>query len=126
MLAAPQKSSPERSLMMQKRLVPAGMVAIAVVIAGSSSSPAQAAPLDDTTCTNIAFAKDALMMSSTSETARNYADELEQYNPPDAVQAAIEHFVTTGGGRIDDPDNRANNQVINKWLKQMCPNVTEY
>ena len=112
--------------MMRKLLMPAAVAAIPVIISGSFSSSAQASPPDETTCLNISFAKDMLMMSTTPQTARGYADELEKYNPPDTVRAAIEHFVTTGGASFGDPDNKTYDLPIATWLKQMCPNVTTY
>jgi len=102
----------------------AGM-AFAVVIAGCSSGSAQAAP-DESTCFDISNAKDNLMLSTKSENARKNADVLEKYSPPDAVKAAIEHFVTTVGATPGDPDLDANRTLIANWLKQMCPNVTTY
>jgi hypothetical protein len=142
----------------RKKLMLAGMVAIAVLIAGCSSgksgpassqtpsssssatqtssaapaspqapsSSAQAAPSDASTCLDISFAKDSLMLSTKPEDARKNADILEKYNPPDAVKAAIEHFVTTGGATSSDPDREANDHLIATWLKQMCPNVNTY
>lgn len=142
--------------MRRNQLMLAGMVAIAVLIAGCSSgrsgssqtpsssssaaqtssaapaspqapsSSAQAAPPDASTCLDISFAKDSLMVSTKPEDARKNADILEKYNPPDAVKAAIEHFVTTGGATPSDPDSQANDHLIATWLKQMCPNVNTY
>lgn len=90
------------------------------------SSSAQAAPPDASTCLDISFAKDSLMLSTKPEDARKNAEILEKYNPPDAVKAAIEHFVTTGGATPGDPDSQANDHLIATWLKQMCPNVNTY
>ena len=110
--------------MRRKPLMLAGM-AVAVVIAGCSGGLAQAAP-DESTCFDISAAKDNLMLATKSENARKNADVLEKYNPPDAVKAAIEHFVTTVGATPGDPDLDANRTLIASWLKQMCPNVTTY
>ncbi|WAC93203.1 hypothetical protein [Mycobacterium sp. Aquia_213] len=141
--------------MRRKIFMLAGTVAISVLIAGcssgksgsgssqtpsssssatqtSSASPqapsasTQAAPPDASTCLDISFAKDSLMVSMKPEDARKNADILEKYNPPDVVKAAIEHFVTTGGITPADPDADANNRLIATWLKQMCPNVNTY
>jgi hypothetical protein len=131
----------------------AGMVAIAVITAGCSSgnttsastssetptsssptapssqpttppsSSAQAAPLDQSTCLDISFAKDNLMVASKPDNARKYADTLEKYGPPDPVKAAIEHFVTTVGAQPNDPDLNSNRDLITGWIKQICPNV---
>lgn len=90
------------------------------------SSSAQAAPPDASTCLDISFAKDSLMLSVKREDARKNADILEKYNPPDNVKAAIEHFVNTVGAAPGDPDREANDHLIANWLKQMCPNVNTY
>ncbi|OBG69667.1 hypothetical protein A5680_24350 [Mycobacterium sp. E2989] len=79
--------------------------------------------MDQSTCLDISFAKDNLMVANNPEKARKYADTLEKYGPPDNVKAAIEHFVTTGGARPDDPDLNANRDQITGWIKQVCPNV---
>lgn len=142
--------------MQRKPFIFTGVVAIAVLIAGCSSgksgssqtpsssssatqtssaasassqapsSSAQAAPPDASTCLDISFAKDGLMLSTKPEGARKNADILEKYNPPDDVKAAIEHFVSTGGATPGDPDREANDHLIANWLKQMCPNVNTY
>ncbi len=128
----------------------AGMVAIAVITAGCSSgntqsastsseastsssptaassqpttAPTSSAPLDQSTCLDISFAKDNLMVAAKPENARKWADTLEKYGPPDPVKAAIEHFVTTVGARPDDPDLNSNRDSITGWIKQICPNV---
>ncbi|OBI94202.1 hypothetical protein A9X00_12690 [Mycobacterium sp. 1245805.9] len=87
------------------------------------TSSAPAAPLDQSTCLDISFAKDNLMVASKPETARKYADTLEKYAPPDPVKAAIEHFVTTLGAQPTDPDLNSNRDLITGWIKQICPNV---
>ncbi len=132
----------------------AGMVAIAVITAGcstgkspsgstsrqtpSSSSPTPASPqpttppssatqggsFDQSTCLDISFTKDNLMVAQKPEDARRFADTLEKYGPPDPVKAAIEHFVTTVGAQPNDPDIDANRDLITGWLKQICPNLT--
>jgi hypothetical protein len=132
----------------------AGMVAIAVIGAGcssgqtpsgstssqtpSSSSPApassqsttpsssaaQGGSLDQSSCLDISFTKDNLMVAQKPEDARRFADTLEKYGPPDPVKAAIEHFVTTVGAQPNDPDLDANRNLLTGWIKQICPNVT--
>lgn len=131
----------------------AGMVAVSVITAGCSSgnnssastssetstsssppaassqpatppaSSAPAAPLDQSTCLDISFAKDNLMVAAKPENARKAADTLEKYSPPDPVKAAIEHFVTTVGAQPNDPDLNSNRDLITGWIKQICPNV---
>ncbi|WP_142393425.1 hypothetical protein [Mycobacterium sp. 4858] len=133
------------------RITSAAMVALAILTAGcssgtsasgstasqaptsspqaSTSSPpttppsTQAQSFDQSTCLDISFAKDNLMVANNPEKARKYADTLEKYGPPDTVKAAIEHFVTTGGARPDDPDLDTNRDALTAWIKQVCPNV---
>lgn len=100
------------------------------VAAGSSSpsttppsSAAPGGPLDQSTCLDVSFAKDNLMVANNPENARKYADTLEKYGPPDSVKAAIEHFVTTVGAQPNDPDLNANRDALTSWIKQICPNV---
>ncbi|WP_156763550.1 hypothetical protein [Mycobacterium scrofulaceum] len=137
--------------MRRARITCAGLVAVAIVTAGcsndsspsassSSQSPtstssapaaspspttssAQAPSFDQSTCLDISFAKDNLMVANNSDKARKYADTLEKYGPPDTVKAAIEHFVTTGGARPTDADLDSNRDLITNWIKQACPNV---
>ena len=89
----------------------------------TAASSAPAAPLDQSTCLDIAFTKDNLMVAGKTEDARKYADTLEKYSPPDPVKAAIEHFVTTLGAQPNDPDLNANRDLVTGWIKQICPNV---
>lgn len=129
--------------MRRKLFMLTGVVVTAVLIAGcssgksgssqtpsSSSSATQtgsaAQAPDASTCLDISFAKDSLMLSTKREDARKNADILEKYNPPDNVKAAIEHFVNTVGAAPGDPDREANDHLIANWLKQMCPNVNTY
>jgi hypothetical protein len=95
--------------------------------AATSSAPAStsaaAGTLDDSTCLDIGFAKDNLMVATTADKARANADTLEKYSPPDPVKAAIEHFVTTVGAQPTDADLDANRNLMTDWLKQICPNV---
>jgi hypothetical protein len=87
------------------------------------SSSAQGGPLDQSTCLNISFTKDNLMVAQKAEDARRFADTLERYGPPDPVKAAIEHFATTVGAQPNDPDLDANRDQIIGWIKQICPTV---
>lgn len=91
--------------------------------AAPASSSAPAGALDDSTCLDVGFAKDNLMVATSADKARANADTLEKYSPPDPVKAAIEHFVTTVGAQPTDPDLDANRNAITDWLKQICPNV---
>ncbi|BBY01134.1 hypothetical protein MSEO_16330 [Mycobacterium seoulense] len=79
--------------------------------------------MDQSTCLDVSFAKDNLMVANNPENARKYADTLEKYGPPDSVKAAIEHFVTTVGAQPNDPDLNANRDALTSWIKQICPNV---
>ncbi|WP_345229368.1 hypothetical protein [Mycolicibacterium helvum] len=96
--------------------------------ATSSAAPtppsAAAGTLDDSTCLDIGFAKDNLMVATNADRARANADTLEKYSPPDPVKAAIEHFVTTVGAQPTDADLDTNRNQITDWLKQICPNLT--
>ncbi|CPR05338.1 hypothetical protein BN971_00563 [Mycobacterium bohemicum DSM 44277] len=126
------------------RTTVAALVALAVILAGcsndksptasstsssSTSSPpapassAPGAPLDQSRCLDIAFAKDNLMVATQADAARRAADTLEKFSPPDPVKAAIEHFVTTLGAKPTDPDLDSNRDQITNWIKQICPNV---
>jgi len=84
---------------------------------------AQGGSFDESTCLDISFAKDNLMVAGNPGDARRYADTLEKYGPPDPVKAAIEHFVTTGGVQPNDADLDANRNLITDWLKQICPTL---
>jgi len=134
------------------RTMVAGLTAVAVITAGCSSSKspsassgsqapspstsatassqsatpsssAQAGSFDQSTCLDISFAKDNLMVAGKADDARKFADTLEKYGPPDPVKAAIEHFVTTVGAQPTDPGLDANRDQIMGWIKQICPNV---
>lgn len=137
--------------MRRARTTCAGLVAVAIVTAGCSndsspsassssqsptstspapatspspaSSSAQAQSFDQSTCLDISFAKDNLMVANNPDKARKYADTLEKYGPPDTVKTAIEHFVTTGGAQPNDADLNSNRDLITNWIKQACPNV---
>jgi hypothetical protein len=86
-------------------------------------SSAQAGSFDQSTCLDISFTKDNLMVAQKPEDARKFADTLEKYGPPDPVKAAIEHFVTTVGAQPNDPDLNTNRDALTGWIKQVCPNV---
>ncbi|WP_133689468.1 hypothetical protein [Mycobacterium sp. BK086] len=120
-----------------------GLAALTVIAAGCSSNDSSsestssattttsaaatssmaAGALDDSTCLDIGFAKDNLMVATSADKARTNADTLEKYSPPDPVKAAIEHFVTTVGAQPNDADLDANRNAITDWLKQICPNL---
>jgi hypothetical protein len=87
------------------------------------SSPTPGGPLDQSTCLDISFAKDNLMVAQKPEDARKFADTLEKYGPPEPVKAAIEHFVTTVGAQPNDADLNVNRDALTAWIKQVCPNV---
>jgi hypothetical protein len=87
------------------------------------SPSAQTGAFDQSTCLDISFTKDNLMVAQKPEDARKFADTLEKYSPPDPVKAAIEHFVTTVGAQPNDPDLNANRDALTGWIKQVCPNV---
>lgn len=91
----------------------------------ASAAPASpaAGALEDSTCLDIGFAKDNLMVATSADKARANADTLEKYSPPDPVKASIEHFVTTIGAQPTDADLDANRNAITDWLKQICPNL---
>lgn len=89
----------------------------------AATTSAAAGALDDSTCLDIGFAKDNLMVATSADKARTNADTLEKYSPPDPVKAAIEHFVTTVGAQPNDADLDANRNAITDWLKQICPNL---
>lgn len=108
------------------RLTIVGTTGIAVVIAGCFGGTANGEPPDTATCYDLGSAKDNLMVASKPETARKAADTLEHYSPPDAVKAAIEHFVTTVGAQPSDPTLDANRSSIANWLKQICPMLNTY
>ncbi|MEE6139066.1 hypothetical protein SKC41_22395 [Mycobacterium sp. 050128] len=108
------------------RLTIVGTTAMAVVIAGCVGGTANGEPPDTSTCYDLGNAKDDLMLASKPETARKAADTLEKYSPPDAVKAAIEHFVTTVGIQPSDSTLDANRSSIADWLRQMCPMLHTY
>jgi hypothetical protein len=64
------------------------------------------------------------MVAQKPEDARRFADTLGKYDPPEAVKAAIEHFVTTVGAQPNDPDSDTNQKQLTGWIKQICPTVT--
>jgi hypothetical protein len=113
--------------MLFNRLVIAGTTAAAIAITGPVSATANGEPAPDaSTCYDLGDAKDNLILTSKPETARKAADTLEKYNPPDAIKAAIEHFVTIVGAQSSDPTLDANRTAIANWLKQICPMLNTY
>ncbi|WP_156624613.1 hypothetical protein [Mycobacterium sp. 852002-30065_SCH5024008] len=91
--------------------------------ATTPSSSTQGGSFDQSTCLDISFTKDNLMVAQKPEDARKFADTLEKYGPPETAKAAIEHFVTTVGAQPNDPDLNANRDALTAWIKQVCPNV---
>jgi hypothetical protein len=87
------------------------------------ASSAQGGSFDQSTCLDIAFTKDGLMLASDPAKARSAADALEKYGPPDPVKVAIEHFVTTVGAQPNDSGLDTNKDLIVGWIKQICPTV---
>ena len=104
---------------------PSGTPSSSPSASSSSTTPPSSAqrPLDQSTCLDISFAKDNLMVAQKPEDARRFADTLEKYGPTDPVKAAIEHFVTTVGAQPNDPGLDADRDLITGWLKQICPGV---
>jgi hypothetical protein len=86
-----------------------------------STQEAPASQLDTSQCVDVTGANADLLSASDKDAARKAADTLEGYNPPAQVKAAIEHFVTTGGAHVDDPDYPPNHKVLDGWVKQVCP-----
>ena len=62
-----------------------------------------------------------LLIASSADEARKAADTLEKFNPPAKAKAAIDHFVSTGGAQITDPDYDKNNDAVTTWVHQLCP-----
>jgi hypothetical protein len=62
-----------------------------------------------------------LLAASDKDAARNAADTLENYHPPTSVKNAIENFVSTGGAHFDDPDYTKNHEILDEWVKAVCP-----
>ena len=86
----------------------------------SSSDPA-AEPLDVSSCVDVTSASLGLLIASSEDEARKAADTLEKFDPPAKAKAAIEHFVSTGGAQITDPDYDKNNDAVTTWVHQLCP-----
>ena len=94
------------------------------------SPPAQVRPGEDEgsagklggdACVAINGANLDLAAATNHDDARKAADTLEKYDLPADVKAAVEHFVDTNGVRFDDPDFDKYNQLIDDWVKQVCP-----
>ena len=90
--------------------------------ATSSTEAAPPSQLDISQCVDVTGANADLLAASDKDAARKAADTLEEYDPPAQVKDAIEHFVSTGGAHANDPDYPKNNQILDGWVKQVCPN----
>lgn len=87
----------------------------------ASAADTGSAPLGGDACVEVTGANLDLAAASNTEDARTAADILAKYEPPPPVQDAIEHFAGTGGAQFDDPDFTKYNDVIEKWVHQVCP-----
>lgn len=90
------------------------------------TSPTETAPpagptLGGDACVEITGGNLDLAAATNKADARKAGDTMEKYDPPADVKAAIDHFVETGGARVDDPDYDKNNKLIDDWVKQVCP-----
>jgi hypothetical protein len=87
----------------------------------SSTEAAPAEKLDPDACVEVTSANLDLATATNNADAQKAADVFAKYNPPADVQAAIDHFVSTGGVQFDDPDFDKFNSTIDAWVKQVCP-----
>lgn len=87
----------------------------------SAAGPVPVGPLTSRQCADVNDANVDLLTASDNDGARRAANTLASYGPPAAVQAAIQHFVGTGGAHFDDPDYPKNYKVLDDWLRQVCP-----
>jgi hypothetical protein len=78
-------------------------------------------PLGDVACKDIGAGDFEMTTAKSKADARQAADKMEKYNPPDNVKAAIEHFVDTEGPKDDDPDAASNSYTLAQWAKAVCP-----
>jgi hypothetical protein len=85
------------------------------------AAPANADPLDSYACLQISGANLNLSTAMTPQDARQPADIMEKYNPPDSVKQAIEHFVAVAPNQWSDPAYDQTNQTIKNWVNQVCP-----
>jgi hypothetical protein len=101
------------------------IVGVFVVVASTLvfAAPANAdnGKLDPETCLALSGAEMNLIMASSPQAARSPADILEKPGPPDPVNQAIEHFVSTGGVQASDPNADQTEKSIRDWVKQVCP-----
>lgn len=100
--------------------------ALSAAPAPPESSPAAAAPapadqLDPNACVELTGANLDLAVATNAADARKAADIFEKYDPPSDVKEAIEHFASTNGAQINDPDYDRYNTLIDTWVKQTCP-----
>jgi hypothetical protein len=87
----------------------------------SATETAPAGPLNSRQCAFVNDANVDLLAASDQDGARRAANIIAGYNPPTSVKNAIEHFVSTGGARFDDPDYPKNYKVLAGWVEQVCP-----
>ena len=80
-----------------------------------------AAKLDGDACVAVTGANLDLAAATNHDAARKAADTFEKYDLPANVKEAVEHFVDTNGAQADDPDLGKYNQLIDDWVKQVCP-----
>lgn len=131
---------------MVQRFMLAGVIAFALLASGCSttkttivtptakpSSSASAAssseetttgsenPLDSDKCSDLTTANLEMAIASTTEDAQKQADLFDKYNPPADVQEAIDHFVSTKGPQLDDPQYTEYDKRITDWVHQECP-----
>jgi hypothetical protein len=85
------------------------------------AAPAPLPTLDANACVEITGANLNLAVAHNGDDARAAADKFGPYHPPADVEEAIEHFVSTGGAQVSDPDFQKYNSAIDNWIKQVCP-----
>ncbi|OBF79467.1 hypothetical protein A5791_11360 [Mycobacterium sp. 852002-51163_SCH5372311] len=86
-----------------------------------TGGPAPVAALNSRQCAEVDDASVDLLAGSDADGARRAANTIESFNPPPPAKTAIEYFVSAGGAHFDDPDYPKNYQVLDEWLKQICP-----
>jgi hypothetical protein len=88
----------------------------------STEAEAPQATLARNDCIDVTQANLDLSTASTTEDAQKAADILARFNPPPAVQEAIDYFVRTGGPPVSDDDRYQEfNDRIDEWVQQVCP-----
>jgi hypothetical protein len=89
--------------------------------AAESQPDIVAEPLPPGGCANVNIANGSLIAVGDPAANKSAADTMLQYNPPPAVADAINHFVEVGGLKADDPDWQKNSDLIEQWIKAVCP-----